>query len=106
MAGIAAWMLRRLLGARQKAAPLQSASVSIEQGVRLLEAGMAEIKTAVAGIPIMQRAIAIQGTDIMVLQQRAHRADAEFSDIRREMEEMCATQRASELRIRHLERGK
>lgn len=102
MAGLGAWVLRRVMRSAKPAGV--PASVSIEQGVRLLEAGMAEIRAAVAGIPALQQRVAIQGADILVLQTRAHRTDADLSDIRRVAEEMESTQRDQDLRIRRLER--
>jgi hypothetical protein len=106
--GAAAGIMRRVLAGRKQAAaahpPSASASASIEQGVRLLEAGMMEIKTAVAGIPGMQRSISLQGADILVLQHKAHVQDADLQDVRREAEEMRSNQRGLENRIRRLER--
>lgn len=102
--GAAAGIMRRVLAGRKQAAAAHPSSASIEQGVRLLEAGMMEIKTAVAGIPGMQRSIALQGADILVLQHRSHVTEADIQDIRREAEEVRSNQRGLENRIRRLER--
>lgn len=76
---------------------------SIERGVKLLEAGMLEIRAAVADLPAMKDTQARHDIDIRHLRGEVQRLDNDITDVRRVAADLSADVRSHESRIRRLE---